>query len=263
MARTLADKVTIITGASRGLGEAMAVGYATHGATVVLAARTRADLDRVADRCGRAGAAATLVVPTDITDPQASTALVDRTLDAFGRLDVFVANAGVAVPGLTDERPTGLSDYSYELAAELLRVNTLGTFLGLKTALGAMHTGGSFIAIGSELGRMAAPRLGMYAVAKGAIDVLVRIAAAEAEPRGIRVNELSPGGMVDTHLFGPDKMPEHLKAHVPWSEPEVIVPAAVWLAGDDSLGVTGAHVVAKEFNARGAAATRATLLDPG
>lgn len=143
MAGTLADKVTIITGASRGLGEAMAVGYAAEGATVVLAARTEADLERVADRCRDAGGTDVMVVPTDIGDPEASAALVDRTLEQFGRLDVFVANAGVAVPGLTGDRPTQLSDYSYELADELLRVNTLGTFLGVRTALPAMDEGGS------------------------------------------------------------------------------------------------------------------------
>lgn len=262
MPGTLQDKVTIITGASRGLGEAMAVGYAAEGAKVVLAARTEADLERVAERCLQVGGTHVMVVPTDITDPEASAALVDRTLGQFGRLDVFVANAGVAVPGLTEDRPTQLTDYSYDLADELLRVNTLGTFLGVRTALPAMGEGSSFIAIGSELGRMAAPRLGMYAVAKGSIDILVRIAAAEAGPRGIRVNELSPGGMVDTHLFGPDKMPEQLKAHVPWSEPEMIVPAAVWLASDDSIGVNGRQLVAKEFNARSIAETKALLADP-
>ena len=111
-----------------------------------------------------------------------------------------------------------------------------------------MGEGGSFIAVGSELGRIAGAGSGLYAVSKAGVDLLVRIAAAESAERGIRVNCLSPGGMADTHLFGPNKMPEYIKAHAPWSEPEVIVPAALWLASDDSAGTTGKIVVGREFN---------------
>ncbi|MEO7588621.1 MAG: SDR family oxidoreductase, partial [Arachnia sp.] len=76
----------------------------------------------------------------------------------------------------------------------------------------------------------------------------VRIAAAESAERGVRVNCLSPGGMVDTHLFGPNMMPDHIKAHAPWSETSVIVRAAVWLASNDSDGVTGKRLAGTEFN---------------
>lgn len=257
----LDDKVVVVTGASRGLGAAMAVGLAQAGARVVLAARNVEDLSSVAARCAPGGGTDPLVIPTDVGDPVAAEALVSRILDAHGRIDVFVANAGVAPTSLGDERPTTLTEFSYELSDALLRVNTLGMFLSMRTALPVMTEGASFIAIGSELGRMVVPRMGMYAVSKAAVDQLVALAAAEVAGRGVRVNELSPGGMVDTNLFGPDGMPERLKAHVPWSEPDVIVPAAVWLASDDSLGVNGAHVVAKEFNARGAAATKTALLE--
>ncbi len=88
----------------------------------------------------------------------------------------------------------------------------------------------------------------MYAVTKASVDLLVRMAAAESVERGVRVNCLSPGGMADTHLFGPNKMPDYIKAHAPWSEPDVIVPAAVWLASDDSAGVTGKLLAGTTFN---------------
>lgn len=258
----LNGKVAVVTGASRGLGEAMAVGFATAGASVALAARTETDLQRVAERCRAvaAGTARMLVVPTDVAEPDAASALVDAVEAQLGSLDVFVANAGVAVPSLTSDRPKTLDAYDYDLAAELLRINTLGTWLSMKTALPAMRDGASFIAIGSELGRLAMAGSGVYAVSKASVDVLVRIAAAENADRGVRVNELSPGGMVDTHLFGPHKMPEGMKAHLAWSEPEVIVPAALWLASDDSTGVNGRHLVAKEFNARPVAETLALLM---
>lgn len=244
----LAGRVAVVTGASRGLGEAMAIGFAREGASVVLAARTVADLDRVAELCRDAGAPSVEVVPTDVTVEDQLAALVDVTIERLGHLDVFVANAGIAVPGITDQRMTTLETYELEVVQRLIDVNTVGMWLSMKAALPVMPTGGSFIAIGSELGRMAGAGAGLYAVTKASVDLLVRIAAAESAERGVRVNCLSPGGMADTHLFGPNKMPAHIKAHVPWSEANVIVPAALWLASGDSEGVTGKRLAGKEFN---------------
>ena len=244
----LTGKVVVVTGASRGLGEAMAIGFAAEGASVVLAARSIADLDRVAARCRDAGAGAVEVVPTDVTLEADAVALVDTIIERFGQLDVFVANAGVAVPGITDQRMTTLETYELDVVQKLIAVNTVGTWLSMKTALPVMTSGGSFIAIGSELGRMAGAGSGLYAVTKASVDLLVRIAAAESAQRGVSVNCLSPGGMADTHLFGPNKMPDYIKAHAPWSEPTVIVPAALWLASEDSDGVTGQRLAGTEFN---------------
>ncbi len=245
---TISGKVAIITGASRGLGEAMAVGFAQQGATVVLAGRTVSDLERVAERCRAAGAEHAVVVPTDITEERQVDSLVKHTTDQFGQLDVFVANAGIAVPALTDKRMTTLDTYDYDVVSQLFQVNAIGMWLCMRAALPAMSPGGSFIAIGSELGRTVGAGAGIYAVTKANVDLLVRIGAAENADREVRVNCLSPGGMADTHLFGPDKMPDYIKAHAPWSEPEVIVPAAVWLASDQSAGITGKQLAGTEFN---------------
>ncbi|MCO6441767.1 MAG: SDR family oxidoreductase [Nitrococcus mobilis] len=244
----LDGKVAVVTGASRGLGAVLVTGFAAEGAAVVLAARTRADLERVATACRQAGAVRAEVVPTDVTDAVQVDALVRTTVDRFGQLDVFVANAGVARPGLTDKPMTTLETYDLDVVEQLFRINAIGVWLCMKAALPVMSAGGSFIAIGSGLGRSAGARAGIYAVSKACVDVLVRIAAAETAERQVRVNGLSPGGMVDTYLFGPNKMPDYIKAHARWSEPEVIVPAAVWLASDDSRGITGVQLVAKEFN---------------
>ncbi|MDN5761632.1 MAG: SDR family oxidoreductase [Microlunatus sp.] len=244
----LAGKVAVVTGASRGLGEAIATGFAREGASVVLAARTVADLDRVAARCRDAGTAQVEVMTTDVTDEDQLTALVDTTIARLGHLDVFVANAGIAVPSVTDRRMTTLETYELDVVERLFAVNTVGMWLSMKAALPVMPVGGSFIAIGSELGRMAGAGAGVYAVTKAGVDLLVRIAAAESAARRVRVNCLSPGGMVDTHLFGPNKMPDYIKAHVPWSAPEVIVPAAIWLASDESESVTGKRLAGTEFN---------------
>ena len=254
----LDGKVCVVTGASRGLGEAMARGFAGEGAAVVLAARSVDDLQRVQKECEAAGGAAT-VVPTDITDEAEVHALVAAALDAHGRIDCFVANAGTSYGMLTDKRYNELFTYDLEIVEQVIRVNTIGTWLCLKAALPAMQPGSSFVVVGSETGRMASAGSGIYAVSKVTNDTMTLIAAKEMAGLGVRVNRLTPGGMVDTQLFGPGGMPDHLKQHVPWSEPDVIVPAAIWLASDDSADYTGCFVVAKDFNGRSIDETKAAL----
>jgi NAD(P)-dependent dehydrogenase (short-subunit alcohol dehydrogenase family) len=112
-----------------------------------------------------------------------------------------------------------------------------------------MPAGSSFIAIGSETGRALYPGAGVYALTKTTIDGMVTLASREMAPAGVRVNVLSPGGMVDTQLFGPDGMPEWLKQQHPPLPAEVIVPAANWLASEASVPVTGSQVSGKAFNA--------------
>lgn len=250
-----------MSGASRGLGEAMALGFAHEGASVVLAARTVEVLNTVASRCREAGAKQVEVIATDVTDEGQVDALVEQTIDRLGQLDVFVANAGIAVAGVTDQRMTTLETYTLDVVERLVAVNTVGMWLCMKTALPAMTAGGSFIGIGSELGRMAGAGAGVYAITKASVDLLVRIAAAESTDRQVRVNCLSPGGMADTNLFGPDKMPDYIKKHAPWSEPEVIVPAAVWLASDGSADITGKRLAGTTFNETPLEEFRATLED--
>jgi NAD(P)-dependent dehydrogenase (short-subunit alcohol dehydrogenase family) len=99
----------------------------------------------------------------------------------------------------------------------------------------------------------------MYAITKATIDAMVTLASRENTARGVRVNCLSPGGMVDTQLFGPAKMPEWLKEQHPPLPLDVMNAAATWLASDDSASVSGAFVSAKEFNARPVEETLAAL----
>jgi 3-oxoacyl-[acyl-carrier protein] reductase len=245
----LDGKVIVVTGASRGLGEAMAIGYAREGAAVVLASRTVSDLESVAGACKEAGASSVSVVPTDITDESQVQRLVDQTIAAQGRIDVFVANAGTSYANLTDKRYRELISYDLDVARQLFEINVLGTWLCMKSALPVMKQGSSFIAIGSETGRALYPGAGMYAITKAAIDAMSTLVARESAQNGVRVNVLSPGGMVDTQLFGPDKMPEWLKQQHPPLPADVIVPAALWLASDESAGVIGALISGKEFNA--------------
>ncbi|MEO7006026.1 MAG: SDR family oxidoreductase [Terrimesophilobacter sp.] len=250
----LEGKVVVVTGASRGLGEAMAVGFATEGATVVLAARTESDLERVAQRCHQAGANAVLTVRTDVTQELDVEALAQSALDHFGSLDVFVANAGVSPMSLSGAPANTLQSYGFDVVQRMFAVNAIGVWLCMKAAFSRMGAGGSFIAIGS--GSPGATRGGMLAVTKGCVDTLVAIGATEMLEKGIRVNCLAPGGMADTHLFGPNKMPEYLKRLPASLEPESIVPAALWLASPDSTDISGVQLTGTEFNSTGAQGVR-------
>lgn len=247
----LEGKIVVVTGASRGLGEALSLGFAEEGAHLTLAARSEDDLEQVADACRAAGAPSVAVVPTDVTDEDAVQALVDDTVERHGKLDCFVANAGTSYAMLTDKQFRQLTTWDASIAEEILRVNVVGMLSCIKSAIPAMRDGGSFIAVGSETGRALRPGSGMYAVSKTAVDALVTMASRETAEDGIRVNVLSPGGMVDTQLFGPDGMPDFLKQMHPPLPADVIVPAAVWLASDASEGVSGQFLSGKRFNEEG------------
>lgn len=255
----LDGRTAVVTGASRGLGEAMAVGFAREGASVVLGARTVDDLERVATRCREAGGTA-LAVATDVGVESDVAALVDTAIDTYGRLDVFVANAATSYGMLTDKRYTDLPSYDLDIVETMFRVNVIGMWLCMKYALPRLTEGGSFIAVGSETGRMARAGSGVYAVTKSTTDIFMTIAAAEMAEKGVRVNLLSPGGMVDTQLFGPNGMPEYLKSlPISTTDTDIIVPAAVWLASDDSVGVNGIILSGREFNSVGAEGVRARI----
>jgi len=255
----LEGKTVVITGASRGLGEAMAIGLAAQGAGVVLAARNVDDLERVAKACSDAGAQHATVVQTDITDEPQVQRLVEGVLEHDGRIDVFVANAGTSYGMLTDKKFRELHSYDADITRQLFEVNVIGTWLCMKHALPKMQAGSSFIVIGSETGRALYPGAGMYAITKATDDALATLAAREMAEAGVRVNVLSPGGMVDTQLFGPTGMPEWLKQAHPPLPADVIVPAALWLASDEADGVTGAIISGKQFNETGPEGVRSTL----
>lgn len=246
----LEGKVVVVTGASRGIGEAIAVAYASEGADLVLAARTVDDLDRVAKSCTAAGAASVTIARTDVTSEADVERLVADTVARAGRLDVFVANAGTSYGMLTDKRYAQLWTYDLDIAEQILRVNGIGTWLCLKHAIPAMREGGSVIVVGSETGRALRPGSGWYAISKGTTEALATMASRETADLGIRVNLLSPGGMVDTQLFGPTGMSEQLKQHAPPLPAEIIAAPAIWLASDDSIGVTGALLSGRAWSSK-------------
>jgi NAD(P)-dependent dehydrogenase (short-subunit alcohol dehydrogenase family) len=241
---SLDGKVAVVTGASRGIGRAAAIGLAAAGADVAVAARSEADLETAAkeiDSLGRKG----LVVPTDVTDRDAIQALMDRTVDELGGLDVLVNNAGGTrfmspVVGL---RPEGWT--------KTMRLNLDSVFHATQIAAQKMidSGGGSIIQIASVAGIIGSQSLSYYSAAKGGVRLFTQAVAKELAGSGVRVNSIAPG-WVATDLnanLREDKGTERVVLDmIPmgrWGRPEDIVGAVIYLASDASSFVTGTTLV--------------------
>lgn len=229
----LEDKVAIVTGAGRGIGKAIALGFAREGAHVVLAARTRPELEAVAEEIhalgqGRADAPRALVVPTDVTVEEQVKAMVQAVLEAFGRVNVLVNNAGVGAFRPAYGTPLKTWDW-------MMSINATSTFLCTKHVWKSMQQngGGSIINISSLSGTRIYPMYAAYSASKWAQLGFTKVTAEEGKAVNIRVNALAPG-KVDTPMragVAEDKE-KMLKA-------EDCVPAAVFLASEESRWITG------------------------
>jgi NAD(P)-dependent dehydrogenase (short-subunit alcohol dehydrogenase family) len=236
---TMNGKVALVTGASRGIGAAVARAYAGAGASVVLAARDTEALERVAHDIGNA-----LVVPTDVTDEGSIVNLVERTLQTFGRLDVACNNAAHG-----DHMPTLLADLPVERFDAALAVNLRGVFLGLKHEIPAMLQtgGGAIVNMSSTAGHHGVSGLADYVATKWGLEGLTRAAALDYAAQGIRVNAIAPGPILTEGLaqVGPAAQEMAAKA-MPMQrigQPEEVAAAALWLSSDESAFVTGTTVI--------------------
>ena len=191
----LHGRTALVTGASQGLGKAIALRFAREGATVVLAARSAERLAETAAEIEAAGGRA-LAVPTDLRDPASIDALARRVETEVGGIDVLVAGSGITGP--TAE----LWKVSLDEWEETIRVNLTGTFLTCRALLPAMvrRRAGSVIVIGSTSGKR--PLFGRtpYAASKLGLVGLVRTLAAELGPHGVRVNLISPGAVAGPRI---------------------------------------------------------------
>ncbi len=235
----LDDETVILTGASRGLGASMAKRFAREGANTVLCARSRDELDAVAE----AAAGETLVVPTDVTDEAAVEAAVGATLEAYGEVTGLVNNAAVGLLSLYDElrETTAVDVADWRL---IMDVNVTGAFLCAKHAARAMDAG-NVINISSGLGRRGSAGWGPYVASKWALEGFSRTLALELEPE-INVNCLDPGGRADTGFW------DHLDAEERDAilDDDVMDEAAVLLLEQGSDGVRGESMPADEWEAR-------------
>ena len=203
MERGLAGQVAIVTGAGRGIGRAIAEGFAAEGASVVLASRTASDLERVAKDVERAGVRA-LVVPTDVADDTAVERLVTRAVDTFGRVDLLATAAGVATFGPVAEQSP--RDWDAMLAVNLRAV--MVSCRAVLRPMTAQHRG-TIINVASIAASRPIPGAAAYTAVKAGVVGFSRVLAEELRSAGIRVGVLVPGA-VDTPLWdsipgGPDR----------------------------------------------------------
>ncbi|WP_131738230.1 SDR family NAD(P)-dependent oxidoreductase [Actinomadura roseirufa] len=237
--RPLDGRVAIVTGASRGIGATSAKALHEAGAAVVLAARDAGALDALAGEIAADGGRA-LAVPTDVTDPAAVEALVQRTLKEFGRLDAAINNAGGGAP------PVPLADMDVADFDRTLDVNLRGVFLALKYEIPAMleSGGGAIVNMSSTAGLQAVGGLAGYVSAKFALVGLTRTAALDYAEAGVRVNALAPGPILTEQLErAGEQARQGAGRAMPMKRvglPREVADAAVWLCSDASSFITGA-----------------------
>jgi NAD(P)-dependent dehydrogenase (short-subunit alcohol dehydrogenase family) len=247
----LKNKVAIVTGASRGIGKAIAVGLAEQGARVVVAARSEVvkhknlpgtisdTVAKIEDAGGQA-----LAVRCDVTDEQSVKEMANKTIDAFGGIDILVNNAGVAFYYPVAETPPSRWDI-------VLKVNLYGTFLCSKAVLPTMmeQKRGSIVNLSSlsadERDEGTVPTGVAYGVAKAGVDRFTYGLATEVGRYNIAVNGLKPKAPVDTEgmrfWLADEKEAEG------WVSPEKIVKCALFLAAQDAKGVTGTVATDEEL----------------
>ncbi|SDQ06292.1 SDR family oxidoreductase [Quadrisphaera sp. DSM 44207] len=191
-----AGRVVWVTGASSGIGRAVALACAARGDRLVLSSRAAGVLEQVRAECEAAGAAGVLVRPLDVTDEHAVHAAADDAVQAFGRLDVVVQASGVVSYARVDEQPLDVFD-------RVVQVDVLGAVRVCQAALRTFRRqrSGTLVVVGSVLGKTAAPWMGAYVTSKWALRGLTRVMQVEnRDLRDVHVTLVSPGG-VDTPIY--------------------------------------------------------------
>jgi NAD(P)-dependent dehydrogenase (short-subunit alcohol dehydrogenase family) len=244
---SLDGRTALVTGASRGIGAAIATALDRAGARVALVARDRARLDTVAGGLEHDP----VVIEADLADPTAPAHVATTALDALGELDVLVNNAAVAARVPTVEIDAELVD---RLCAVNVRAPLLLVAALLPSMLGRRR--GSIVNLSSVSGIVGTPRRAAYAATKGAVDAFTRSLAMELGPSGIRVNSVAPG-VVDTDMWARNKtipgVVEGIEAQTPlrrWSSPEDVADVVVFLASDAARFITGETICADGGMAR-------------
>ena len=234
----LKNRTALVTGASRGLGRAIARRLAATGARVVLVARDAEAVEATARAIREKGGAA-FAVPGDVGDKEAAHRIAGQAAALAGAVDVVVHNASTLGPlPLAPLLDTSCEDFERAFA-----VNVLGPFRLTKLFVGAMtlRRGGLIVHVTSDAGVAAYPNWGAYGVTKAALDHLTRIWAAELEATGVKLLAVDPGEM-DTQMHA-DAMPEADRASL--ASPDVVADRIVRLMVDDTWK-SGARLAAAE-----------------
>jgi 3-oxoacyl-[acyl-carrier protein] reductase len=240
----LKGKVAVVTGASKGIGAAIAKSLAAEGASVVVNyASSKSGARTVVDSITEAGGNA-VAVKGDVSKTTEAQGIIDAAIKNYGRLDILVNNSGVyefaPIEGVTEEK-----------FHKIFNINVLGLLLTTQAALKHIGEGGSIINIGSIVSRVTPADTSIYTGTKGAVDAITGVLARELGPRKIRVNSINPG-MVETegtHTAGfhESEFEKGIISQTPFGrvgQPGDIASVAVFLASDDSAWLTGEKILA-------------------
>ena len=236
----LKDRIILITGAGDGIGRAAAVSYALHGATVVLHGRTLNKLEVIYDEIESLGAPQPAILPLQLSSasPRDYELLVDTLTQQFGRLDGILHNAGIL-----GER-TELAHYPVDVWDDVMAVNLRAPFILTQELLPllAKSEHASVVFASSGVGREARERWGAYSVSKIAIEAVNQIFAKENVYPNVRFNCINPGAT--RTAMRAKAYPEEDPKTFP--TPETIMPAYLYLMGDDSLHLNGQSIDAQD-----------------
>jgi 3-oxoacyl-[acyl-carrier protein] reductase len=240
----LTGKVAIVTGASKGIGAAIAKSLAAEGASVVVNyASSKAGADTVVAAISKAGGNA-VAIRGDVSKAAEAQGIIDSTIKTFGKIDVLVNNSGVY--GFAPIEQVTEEDFHRHF-----NINVLGLLLTTQAAVKHMGEGASIINIGSVVSRVTPPGSSVYTGTKGAVAAITGVLARELGPRKIRVNALNPG-MIETegtHSAGfiASDFEKGIIEQTPLGrigQPGDIASIAVFLASDDSGWLTGEQILA-------------------
>ncbi|KQT18860.1 oxidoreductase [Methylobacterium sp. Leaf399] len=240
----LDGKVAVVTGASKGIGAAIARALAKDGAAVVVNyASSKAGAEAVVAAITAAGGRA-VAVQADVSKAAQAQALIEAAVEAFGRLDVLVNNSGVYEFSAIEE----VTEAHYR---RLFDVNVLGVLLATRAAARHLGEGGSIVNISSAITHVNTPAASVYSGTKGAVNAISGVLANELAPRRIRVNVVSPGFVVTegTHAAGivGSEMEAGLVAQTPLGrsgQPDDIASVVAFLASDEARWLTGEEITA-------------------
>ncbi|TXI95743.1 MAG: SDR family oxidoreductase [Chryseobacterium cucumeris] len=238
--KNLTEKVAVVTGSSKGIGAAIALKLAQKGAKVIVNySGNQAAADETVSRITSTGGQA-IAVKADVSRKEEVEHLFDKTIEHFGKVDIWVNNAGVMLNAL-------IKDLSEEQLEKQLDINIKGVFYSLQQAATKLSDNGSIINLSSTVTRTIFPTYGVYAATKAAVEQMSRIFAKEIGSRGINVNCVLPGP-TGTDLFLNGKSEELIKqlastnAFGRLGTPEDIAEVVAFLASDQAKWISGQSI---------------------